>query len=121
MTPSSIFSEIDRNILIALSRGSRSTPELKQLVGQSAYRRCRRLADLGLLQSTSGVGHVLFCIECWTAVTQENHQDHEDHEDQIRNIANKICVWTLTDKGQQEILSFYPGAENSENRDSENQ
>lgn len=105
MASSKPLSDVDRNIINALAEGPLTTPELKELVGESAYRRCRRLEDLGLLKSTMSVRYVLFCVECWEVVTQENHQDHEDHEDQLRNIPNNVRKWALTEKGQQEVQS----------------
>lgn len=113
MASSSVLTEIDRTILAALSNGSRPTPELTQIVGQSAYRRCRRLAGLGLLQSTMGAKQVLFCTECWTAVTQENRNDHEDHKDQIRNIPKDVLIWALTDQGRQAVESSISGGDGS--------
>jgi hypothetical protein len=106
MASLSVLSEADQTILSALSNGSRTTPELTQILGRSAYNRCRRLADLGLLQSTMGVKHLLFCAECWTAVTHENRNDHEDHKHQIRNIPKDVRNWLLTEKGWQEVASI---------------
>ena len=103
MVSSQPLSDIDHNIINSLAEGPLTTPELKELVGQSAYRRCRRMEDLGLLKSTMGVRYVLFCVECWEVVTQENHQDHEDHEDQLRNISNSVRKWMLTEEAQQVV------------------
>lgn len=95
------LSETDREILKALSDGQRETPDLERIVGKSVYSRCRKLESLGLVQSKLGVLYNLFCVECWKVVTAENHADHEDHPDELRNIPNKVRIWSLTNKGRE--------------------
>ncbi|HYU35105.1 MAG TPA: helix-turn-helix domain-containing protein [Thermoanaerobaculia bacterium] len=90
--------QIEAAILEALAGGPQATTELAATTGedsQAIYRRCRRLAERGMVRSAGKIRHPLtFCIECQVAVTRDNYAEHEDHE--LRRSGYEVCVWELT-------------------------